>query len=297
MSLHQFRFARRLFGISLAPLLLSGCNDVTVRGFAGAVIELDLEGVPATAPGEHLEVWARDRYDDVVRISVLYDAAAGLASYGLDVRSAIDAGDPCMIDERGQLLTTAAAYAPASGAGITQTADEQAAQVRNRIAQLTAPPAGIEPTSLLAVVPADDPATVARPDRDADPAVRAATRLADCRAYWAASAFAYTANPAQVTAPIHSVAYGFIAYSTLTPPASYSGVRLDTPVALVGIRELWLTTEGSQVDPLNRGPILLDGTPDAGGRGVVHFTLVSQRSGIAGSAAVVVDFSDDNATF
>lgn len=282
--------------LPLLFLLQVGCDAFTVKPFAGAVIELEIFGATASAPGEHLELWARNQFDDVLRLPILYAGKAGPSRHGLQVRLAVDPRDPCLIDRGGHLLTSSDAYPRSiTVAGVIQTPDEQAQQVRNRLAQLNGPPLGRQASSLLAVVPYYDDRLRPRPDADADPRVPAAQRLADCTAYWNASPFSFTGNPAQVTAPLHSIAYGFIGYTTVDPPTSISGIRLDTPVHLKGLRELWLTQESAPleaVDPQHRGPVFLVGSVDGGGRRVLHLTLTSPLPGVSGSAAVLADLDE-----
>src|SRR5437764_1700068 len=117
-------WARTLALTSLLPLLASlGCDTLTVRSFAGAVMQFTISGVTAQTltPAQHLELWARTQYDDIVRIEGYYDLANGKSSPGLMIRQAISLKDPCMIDgyyfadnPNGNLLTSPAAYASSS---------------------------------------------------------------------------------------------------------------------------------------------------------------------------------------
>ena len=64
-------WARTLALASLLPLAASlGCDALTVRSFAGTVMQFTFDGISAqTVPaGKHLELWARTQYDDIVRI-------------------------------------------------------------------------------------------------------------------------------------------------------------------------------------------------------------------------------------
>src|SRR5690348_12858991 len=88
-----------------------GCS-IGVNGFQGTVLQMTLE-VSASAPGHHLELWARNPYNDVLRINGSFTDSATSKTvypYGLQVQQAISLDDPCMIDDKGNLLTTAAAY-------------------------------------------------------------------------------------------------------------------------------------------------------------------------------------------
>jgi hypothetical protein len=300
----------------------SGC-DISAKPFAGTIVQLVLEGVAPSMPGQHLELWARNANDDIIRINGTYffedtvgkRPPATLNPPGLMIRNAIDMSDPCIIDNAGNLLITAAAYPKDTVvAGIKQTPEEQAAQVRARIQQLTSPSNCAYPMApllthcgvqgagnALAVLPFD-PTT--RPTVDFN--APAAERLAACRDYWLASPLSYTPNPYQLTAPIHGTLWGMMPYVTTTPVSGFEGLRLDTPVNLKGIRELFLTLESFDaddmqnnrpdgVDPLNRGPVILQGFPNRGGNYVIHFALTG--SGGSGEAALYVDLDSDPVQF
>ena len=95
-------WARSLLVASLLPLCASaGCDALTVRSFAGTVGQFTLEsGITATTipAGQHLELWARTQYNDLVRVPGYYDLTNGLSSPGIMIRPAISLTDPCMID-------------------------------------------------------------------------------------------------------------------------------------------------------------------------------------------------------
>ena len=70
-------WARTLALASLLPLAASlGCDALTVHSFAGTVMELTISGVTRrdAAADQHLELWARTQYDDIVRIDPYYRA-------------------------------------------------------------------------------------------------------------------------------------------------------------------------------------------------------------------------------
>jgi hypothetical protein len=291
-------------------LCAGGC-DISARPFAGSILQMSIaiSGPAASPGGTHLELWARSQFDDVLRINPINDFNCALYPMkcdpkfpdgrpGVMVVKAITMSDPCMIDAHGNLLTTGAAYpGPVSLNGVTQSPDQQAAQVRNRIAQVTSTTecdsdghCGLQTVQLFAVVPWEEtPApTFATPPS-------ALERLQACQAYWNESPLTYTPNPAQITAPLHGQVYGFISFNTLAPPAGYDGIRIDTPVHLKGLRELFVTTETTNVDPANRGPLFLQGVPDIGGRETTHFDLTGPTA--AGTAAIIVDIDDDPVQF
>jgi hypothetical protein len=298
----------------LAQLL--GCS-LSPAPFTGAVIEMTLTGAQPSAAGQHFELWARNANDDTVRISGIRDIVdpkdasktIRLEPKGFVVRPAITMDDPCMIDDAGHLLVTPDAYpSTITIGGITQTPEEQAAQVRARIAQLDdvfcdgsgqnpASHCGHEPTALLAVVPYElvqpDGSALVPPPRPTIPFTAPPDqRLSACQQYWSASPLAYTPNPAQLTAPLHGAAWGFVTYNTTAPPANYDAIRIDSGLHLAGIRELFITVEPDAVDAIHRGPTYLRGTPDPGGDGWVHFDLAPPFGSslpAAGTAALFVD--------
>jgi hypothetical protein len=291
---------------------------------AGAVIQMTLSGAAPTAPGQHLELWARDAYNDSIRVSGIDDVTdenqitTRYSPFGFSIRPAITMDDPCMIDAAGHLLVTAAAYSPDVEGGVPQSPEEQAQQVRARIAQLVSGSScdgsGLDPTyhcgrqaaTLLGVI-ADqlvDEAGNLMSEAPAPPTIpfdaAPEDRLALCQAYWSTSVLAYTPNPSQLTAPLHGQLLGNISYQTTDPPSNYDGIRIDTNVGLKGIQELWITSERSVVDPNRRGPIFVRGTPDQGGRGVVHFDLsppLGSTLAVSGTAALYVDLDQDPVQF
>jgi len=306
----------RTRALALFACAAAGCNGLSAKSYAGSVIELAIEGAAPTTPGQHLELWARDAYADILRVDAIYDLPSHRVAYGLRIRDAIALDDPCMIvsdpssPTYGELLIMPSAY-PSSVIvnGVTQTPTQQAEQVRNRIAQLTSnavclpdlfdPTAtfcGHQASTLLAVVPDDE-----TPPPSLPPDAPASARAAACQAYWSASPLAYTPNPAQLTTPLHGAVYGFIGYLTTVPPAGYDGLRLDSPTNLRGIEELWLTSETvpmAAVDARSEGAVFLDGVPTPGGRDVVHFDLRSlSMQPVAGTAALYVSLDDSSVGF
>jgi hypothetical protein len=287
---------------SLVPLMASlGCDALTVRPFAGTVMQFTLTGAAVTPPGQHLELWARDQYNDIIRINPFYDFANGKTSLGLMIRQAISLDDPCITDDKGNLLTSAAAYPTSiTQNGIVQTPQEQAQQIIDRINQLQHSIIGGGP--LLGVLPYDPtpppPSTLAT-----DPTVTADQRLKACNDYRGASELTYVPNPLQLTAPgapgtsSHGAIYGFAQFITITPPQNYNGFRLDTPINLKGVQEIFFTVEGNTVDPTNRGPLYLISTLTPGGREVVHFDLTAPNGGVSGAAALYVNLNEDPVQF
>lgn len=298
-------WARTLALTSLLPLLASlGCDALSVRTFAGTVMEFTISGVTAQTltPSQHLELWARTKYDDIVRIEGYYDLPNGKSSPGLMIRQAISLKDPCMIDgyyfannANGNLLTTAAAYATASNAGgVAQTPDQLAQQVVDRIDQLAGNPTIQTGSPLLAIVPYDPNVPPAVPDT-----ATSTDRRAACDSFIQQSPNTYIGNPYQITAPLHGTVYGFPKFVTVTPPANYDGFRIDSPTNLKGVREIFFTVEGSTVDPMNRGPLFMTSTMTQNGQGVVYFNLThADPMGTAsGTAALLVDLDEDPVQF
>jgi len=286
--------ARTLVFASFLPLAASvGCDSLTARSFAGTVMSFTLSGSGTTPPGMHLELWARNATDDIIRINPYYDLTDYKTAYGIMIRQAVSLDDPCMIDEEGNLLTTAAAYKETTTvAGVTQTPEQQAEQVRARIKQLA--PLGAAP--LLAILPYDPTPVPSVPTT-----ATAAERKAACDAYAPPGTLTttYVPNPYQVTAPAHGFIYGFGAFVSTTPPANYDGFRIDTPVNLKGVQEVFFTLEGDNVDPAKRGPLFMTSTLTQGGRGVIHFELLhaDPAGTAAGSVAVYVDLDQDPVQF
>lgn len=331
--------------VALLPFLLGswaslGC-DISSKPFAGTIVQMTLSGVSTIPQGQHLELWARNQYNDVVRVSGSFDTTVGgkstrLFPVGFTIRPAITMDDPCMIDQNtGALLTKAEAYKDVDLAGQHQTPEEQAQQVRTRIGQLTpisscdGSPESKDPvlkayhcglegsnilygviayetvdaTGMLLTLAPESPKTCETSGNaagcipfDAAPA----DRLAVCKAYWDSSPLAYSPNPLQLTAPIHGQLYGFPTFLSILPPGQFDSIRIDSPINLSGIQELWMTTEPDQVDPKSRGPVFLDGTPGEGGMDIVHIDLAPPfgvMAPISGTAALEVDLDQDPVQF
>jgi hypothetical protein len=290
-------WTRTLLVTSLLPLMVSalvGCDALGVHPYAGSIIQVSVANAPVTPAGQHLELWARNANNDIIRIEPFYDVTNYKTSPGLMIRPAISLKDPCMIDDQGHLLTSSTAY-PTSVtiAGVTQTPPEQAQQVIDRINQL-APAVG---QVLLAVLPYDPTPPPPVPD-DAMPELRKSM----CDGYRNASPLTYIPNPKQITAPLHGAVYGFIAFTTISPPTNYDGFRLDTAVNLKGVQELFFTLENVEpqaVDPLHRGKLFLTSELTQGGRDVVHFELrhADPNDLASGSAAVLFNLDEDPVQF
>ena len=241
-------------------------------------------------------MWVRTQYDDIVRVNGYTNLATGATANGLMIRQAISLKDPCMIDgyyfpnnAGGNLLDTAAAFQSSiSQNGVTQTPPQQAQQVTDRIKQLT--DAGIN-GPLLAVLPFDPNVPPAIPD-----SATSDERKQACDAY-TMDPLAYVPNPYQITAPLKGTVYGFVKFVSQTPPADYDGFRIDTPLNLKGVQEMFFTVEGPTVDPNNRGPLFLTSQKTQGGVDVVHFDLTAPTGPASGTAALLVDLDQDPVQF
>jgi hypothetical protein len=282
----------------------SGCDALSAHTFAGAIISMTmtLSSQQPEPTGEHLELWARDANNDIIRVDGIVDSSARTSAYGLQVVLAVDPADPCMIvtdkgsPAYGELLVSPKAYPTKVRInGVDQSPAQQAQQVRNRIAQVTAAAlGGQQSSSLMAMVAYTDTVNPAAalptdaPGKD---------RAAACEQFWR-DPLTYTGNPAQLTAPLHGVSYGFTNYVTPSPPSGFDAIRLDTPVNLRGLRELWMTIETvptAQVKPTERGALFMASTPAPGGGGVVHFDLAGPSG--AGAATLYVDLDQDSVQF
>src|SRR5688572_344559 len=129
------RFSFAPLWLISAAVLTTGC-DISVHTFAGAYLQLTITGGAPTPANQHLELWARTQYDDIVRIDHVYvdeqqPSPAGedpRRRYGFVIRNAVSMGDPCLIDENtGVRLGDPAAYTPTVVAGVMQDAAAQAA--------------------------------------------------------------------------------------------------------------------------------------------------------------------------
>ena len=208
------------------------------------------------------------------------------------IRQAISLDDPCIIDAAGHLLTDASAYpTTVTTAGVTQTPAEQALAGR---------------------------AAHRRSSRRADrrrcwrccPGIRRRRRR--CRrtrrptSGWPrapttsdASDRAYVANPLQITAPAHGAVFGFIRFISTAPAENYDGFRLDTPINLEGVQEIFFTREGDDVDPNHRGPLFLTSHARAGRsrRRALRADPRRPNGTESGGASLYVDLDSDPDSF
>jgi hypothetical protein len=335
--------------VALFPLLVSlGC-DISAKPFAGAIMQLTITGAAPQPPGQHLEMWFRNQYDDTIRINGIFDTTVNgkdvrLFPYGFVLRPMVTMNDPCMIDTTtGAWLIKAEAYKDSDAGEVHQTPEEQAQQIRTRIGQVTSttdcdgsPEAadpvtrpfhcGLQRDTIIGAIAyelVDDsgmttsvspvsPTTCETSGNAAGCIPFDATpveRKAACEAYWSSSPLAYSPNPLQLTAPIHGDLYGEVTYGpTLVPPSQFDSIRIESPLSLIGIQELWLTVEQDQLDvpppgsmrAPNRGALFLDGKPDNGGLEIVHIDLASpfgSMATVSGTAALLVDLVHDPVQF
>jgi hypothetical protein len=306
---------RAWFGLPLMALVFGTGCDLAAKPFAGTLLQMSISGAQPLPADEHLEFWARTANDDIVRLSALYEqpdlgrVRVALPNgettdpRGFIIVPAITMADPCMINSKGELLTTAAAWEPTEINGTPQTPEEIAAQVRTRISQVTAgtncdtatpPHCGRQMNNLFAIV-SYTPTALA--PFNANPS--AAERLSKCSDYWK-DPLTYTPNPFQLPTPLNGPIWGFVSFTTVTPPSGFDSVKLEIPFKLKGIKELFITVENHSaarramfppdgVNPKDRGPTYLQGFPEVGGVEAVAFTMV----GTAASAHVSLYVSLD----
>jgi hypothetical protein len=303
--------------LSLFSLFALGCS-LEVKPFAGSVLAMTIAGAAPSAPGHHLELWVRNDHDDIVRLDALDPIAdpsspwqgQRLTPVGVVIRPAMSMDDPCMIDDAGHLLMTASAYPTSIVVGGVLQSPEEQAQVERWMASAVVSTSscdgsGLDPryhcgrqsATLLGIFPYEvldvkGQVTATAPTPPSLPFdTSPADRLAACRAYWASSPLAYTPNARQMTAPAHGMMFGVVTYTSAAPTVAYDQIRIDSPTHFDAVRELFLTDELDNVDPLHRGPVYLGGQPGPGGRDVYHMDLVGpSSSNVSGSATFWTDF-------
>ena len=303
-----------------------GCDHFAASDFSGSRVQLTVSGAGPTPAGSHLELWARDGAHDIVRLLAgsapdhCDDGAATctfwptLSAY--TIVGAVDLGDPCMIDDAGNLLWSPAAQpGPSDGDKALQ-----AKAVEKRVHELT----DLQPRPLLAMASFDD-AAAAHPVRAPDRAgcdelkpracipddATAATRLSQCLAFWQASPFAYTGNPLQLTRPVHGTLFGMLDFTSLTPAQTLGGIQVVSDFALHDLRELWLTQTTATVAALDadqldcatspgtcRGALFLQGDAGSPQNGIFRFDLSSPPpSTVTGTASVLTRLDEDPVQF
>src|SRR3954465_4487501 len=90
-----------LFAPVLVVLVTAGGCGFVVHPYTGSVIEMTLDGAKPPPAGKHLELWGRNRFDAILRVDSFHDVTTGQSSFGLTVRPAAPADDPCLIDDAG----------------------------------------------------------------------------------------------------------------------------------------------------------------------------------------------------
>jgi hypothetical protein len=307
--------ALALLGVAL---LVGACDRFNVVPFAGAKIQLTIAGARVTPAGQHLELWARDGDETLVRVVAGSATDGQVDPQGIAptrqgvyvIRQAVDIADPCMIDGAGHLLWQPDAQ-PGCGASPPAGCDDasekmlQAKAVETRIHQLTDLPS----SPLLALVSYDDAA--AQPPTVAATA-SAADRLFACQTWWLSSPFAYDGNPLDLTAPVHGTEFGMLDFTAVAPLPTQvlGGMQVITDFALHDLRELWFTQPQATVNALDpdqidcaahpttcRGPILLQGPAGTSDRGIFRFPLASPLPTVSGTAAVYTALDQDPVMF
>jgi hypothetical protein len=308
----------RALALLAVSLLAGACDRFNVVPFAGAKIQLTIAGAHLTPAGQHLELWARDGDEDIVRVVAGSAQDTQVDPQGIAptrqgvyiIRQAVDLADPCMIDGAGQLLWQPDAQPgcgpnPPSGCDDATQKMLQAKAVEMRVHELTDLPA----TPLLALVSYDDAA--GQPPMVAAGA-SAAERLTACQTWWISSPFAYDGNPLDLTAPVHGTAFGMLDFTAVAPLPTQvlGGIQVITDFALRDLRELWLTQPQATVMALDpdqidcaghpttcRGPLLLQGPAGANDRGIFRFPLASPDPTVSGTAAVYTALDQDPVMF
>lgn len=314
---------RLLLGIALCVSAASGCDHFRVEPFHGSKILMTLSGLPTTAPGHHVELWARESPDgslehqyidrllaadgsrrpdghpcgkDETCVPAAYAIAPAVAFSGSG--ESFQLTDGCMIDAAGHLLWQPEA---SPREGDAPQGELGAKAVLRRIHQLTDGAA----SPLLALVSIDDH----EGERPAvDESQPPAERLAACQKFWGASPWAYSGNPFQLTAPVHGQMYGPLDFTSVDPPQILGGIAITSDWALHDAVELWLTDSAASIADLDpseidcatradtcRGRVLLDGAASPGGRNAIHFELSSPSSASAGGSATIQVRLDEDA--
>ena len=131
---------RALWGLSLTALVFGTGCDISAKPFSGTVLQMSILGAQPLPADNHLEFWARTANDDIARLSTIYETTARgrvqtmvngelIDPRGFVIVPAITMGDQCMIDDKGNLMTTAGAWKPTVIFDTPQTPDEIAAQI------------------------------------------------------------------------------------------------------------------------------------------------------------------------
>ena len=133
-------------GLLLVVVALASC-DLVVTDFGGSKVYVTMSGAHPTPVGSHLELWARNGADEIIRMQPDPSSAYTIVP-------AVDITDPCMVDTGAdhdgsyELI-----WKPAAQPGPSDTDKvAQALAVEDRIHELT----DLQPTPMYALVPYDD---------------------------------------------------------------------------------------------------------------------------------------------
>ncbi len=293
-----------------------GCDHFQANPFAGSRMQITMSGARPTPAGQHLELWARDGANTIVRVlsgSVPDNLTApnglGPGQVAYTIVPTVEADDPCMIDRNGHLLTDPAAVRTGE---TDPQGDAGAMAVKTRIDQLTK---GAAP--MLSLVGYDDQ-TPKRPTIPADAAP--ADRLAMCLAWWGRPSFdspptsgRYTGDPLQLTSPVNGELFGMLDYQAIAPAPGQivGGIQIISDFSLHDLRELWFTQTAATVEMVDpdvvdcaahadtcRGGVFLQGTAGPSDRGIFRMELSAPGGGPqSGSASVYTRLDEDPVQF
>lgn len=296
-----------------AVLVGAGCDHFRVESFHGAKVLFTMGGARPTAPGHHLELWARESYGpDDVRQSRLtiegrhpdgtpcgagefcprsaYTITQAIAFTGTG--DTFKLTDGCMIDALGHLqwepdaftdLTPPACHCQPQGVtprsrpvtpDLTYSNGPQGPLGAAAVMRRVHQLTDLAPSPLLVFASWDDQ-SANRPPVDRDPPFASPSeRLQTCCDYWCDAPFAYSGNVIQTSAPIHGALYGTLDFQSVAPAQLLGGVSISVDYSLRKLDGLWLTDTTASIAALDPRQLDCNAHPDTcAGAVLVNGTL------------------------
>ena len=309
----DFRSVRRAgcAVVALSASLLSACVD----NFNGSIIELYLHG-GVQVPGDDPPGFGRPPSDTHYEIYVSRDQSV-FHVVDFDIRTVIDTGDPCFIEEGGarfaglhstQIVAKTLEAAMADGT----VDDDEAGDIANAMSRvanmgllqsslkvLTLHEVGLTRAVLDAVLVTVPPASMT------DDATNA-QRLAVCQAIWRMHAGYYVGTDKVLSVPLNGVYYGLVEATDPRNGSFLGGGSVSSTLALDAFDSFRINwnwndpadSRAASYPPSSIGYHYMAGTPIQRVRGVINVSIANDDfTQIAGDVSIFTNLGEDDVHF